>query len=338
MFGKHRRLHRPGGAFLSRFVSAALAALLLTALPVWFFPEPVPSQVPEILSVPESNAPELPSEADFPGQTHKSPLRARDAVIAPESTADRPHCLLLVGQDTRDTSRRARSDTMILCAFRKNEPRLTLISFLRDLYVRIPGHPDGRLNASYALGGMPLLKQTFRENFGIEIDGCIEVDFERFAQLVDLLDGISLELRQDEADSIAAACGTPLEQGLQQLSGKQALAYVRIRDLDPDSDFSRTLRQRKLLHAILERCRSSSALTLMKLTGNALPLLSTDLSRRQLITLAYELLPMLEQLQTESLRIPADDTFREETVNGMAVLVANEAATREYLHEILFPD
>ena len=132
-------------------------------------------------------------------------------------------------------------------------------------------------------------------------------------------------------------CGTSLEEGLQRLSGEQALAYVRIRNLDPDSDFSRTLRQRKLLHAILERCQSSSALTLMQFTGKALPLLSSDLSTRQLITLTYEILPMLEHLQTESLRIPADGTFQEKTVDGMAVLVADEAATREYLQNILLP-
>lgn len=338
MFGKHRRLHRPGGAFLPRFISAALAVLLFTALPVWFSPDPVSGHGPDTRSVPERNAPDLPTEADSLRQEQKSPLRAKDAVVTPEDAADRPRCLLLIGQDTRDASRRARSDTMILCAFRKNVPQLTLISFLRDLYVRIPGHPDGRLNAAYALGGMPLLKQTFQENFGIEIDGCIEVDFDRFTQLVDLLDGVSLELRRDEANSIAAACGTPLEEGLQRLSGEQALAYVRIRDLDPDSDFSRTLRQRKLLHAILDRCRSSSALTLMKFTGKALPLLSTDLSKRQLITFSYELLPMLEQLQTESLKIPADGTFQEKTIDGMAVLAADEAATRAYLQRILFPE
>ena len=332
MSGKQRRLHHPGDTFLSRFASAALVLLLLTALPVWFSSQTV-TETP--MAAPPPQGPEAPAAPTPLKKQDKSPLPVREAVISPEFVPDRPHCLLLIGQDTRDNTQRARSDAMILCSFRKDDPQLTLISFLRDLYVRIPGHPDGRLNTAYALGGMPLLKQTFQENFGIEVDGCIELDFERFVRLVDLLEGISLELRQDEADSITESCTAPIAAGMQLLNGEQALAYVRIRNLDPDSDFSRTERQRKLLHAILDRCRSSSPLTLLKLSGHTLPLLSTDLSKSQLITLTASLLPSLDRLQPRSLRIPADGMFRESTVDGMAVLVADEEKTRQYLADIL---
>ena len=322
MSGKYRRLHRPGDAALSRFTSAALALLLLAALPVWFY-------------VPSPEASEVSTDIPSLQKQEKSPLPVREAVITPETAPDRDHCLLLIGQDSRDPSQRERSDAMILCFFQSGSPKLKFVSFMRDLYVRIPGHPDGRLNTAYALGGMPLLKDTFRDNFGVTVDGCIEVDFERFVRLVDLMEGVSMELREDEAAVISEICGTSLSEGLQQLSGEQALAYVRIRNLDPDSDFSRTLRQRKLLHAIVERCRSVSPLKLLKLSGNALPLLSTDLSKSQLLAVTSDLLPLLNRLETESLRIPADGTFQEKTVDGMAVLVADESQTREYLHSIL---
>ena len=113
--------------------------------------------------------------------------------------------ILLIGQDRKDGQVRARSDTILLCTFHKSEKTLTMTSFLRDLYVKIPGYKNNRLNAAYAAGGMKLLNQTLETNFGIQVDGNVEVDFTQFAQIIDLLDGVTLTLRQDEAEAINAA-------------------------------------------------------------------------------------------------------------------------------------
>lgn len=67
---------------------------------------------------------------------------------------------------------------------------------MRDLYVAIPGYSSTRINAAYAYGGMDLLDETLTQNFGVEIDGNVEVDFEVFQVLVDKVGGIDLELTQ----------------------------------------------------------------------------------------------------------------------------------------------
>ena len=85
--------------------------------------------------------------------------------------------LLLVGQDKRPGEGRQRSDVMIVASINLETKAVSLISFMRDLYVQIPGYSDNRLNAAYVFGGFPLLKETLYENFGITIDGCFEVDF-----------------------------------------------------------------------------------------------------------------------------------------------------------------
>ena len=55
--------------------------------------------------------------------------------------------ILLVGQDRREGEGRQRSDSMILCSINPDTRQISMISFLRDLYVQIPGgYSDNRLN------------------------------------------------------------------------------------------------------------------------------------------------------------------------------------------------
>ena len=69
--------------------------------------------------------------------------------------------ILLVGQDRREGEGRQRSDSMILCSINPDTKQISMISFLRDLYVQIPGgYSDNRLNAAYVFGGFPLLMDT----------------------------------------------------------------------------------------------------------------------------------------------------------------------------------
>ena len=134
--------------------------------------------------------------------------------------------ILLIGQDRREgeDSKQARSDSMILCSFNQKTGQITMTSFLRDLYIPIPGHGSNRINAAYAIGGMELLRQTIQEDFQVYIDGCVEVDFVQFTQIIDLLGGVQISLRQDEAEIINQETGSSLTEGEQLLKGAQALA------------------------------------------------------------------------------------------------------------------
>ena len=243
--------------------------------------------------------------------------------------------ILLIGQDRRPGESRARSDTMILCTFNKHTKTLTMTSFLRDLYVEIPGYQDNRINAAYAAGGMSLLNETLKENFGIHIDGNIEVDFNQFAQIVDLLGGVTMELRQDEADVINRDAPGTVSAGTQLLTGQQALAYARIRSLDADGDFSRTNRQRKVISALLDSYKNASLSTVLSLLDDILPMITTDMNDVKIIAYATELFPMLSGADIVSQRIPADGSYSGKMINGMSVLVADMEASRQLLEDTL---
>ena len=243
--------------------------------------------------------------------------------------------ILLIGQDRREGEETARSDSMILCTYHRKTGNVTMTSFLRDLYVPIPGHHDNRINAAYSEGGAALLDQTLRENFDLHIDGNIEVDFSQFSQIIDLLGGVELELREDEAAEINKETGSTLSAGVQLLNGEQALTYARIRKLDADGDFSRTSRQRKLMNALLGSYRNIKWKDLLPLIDELLPLISTDMNYGRLVLLAMEILPKLSDAQITNQRIPADGTFTDERIDGMAVLSADLEANRQLLRETL---
>ena len=243
--------------------------------------------------------------------------------------------ILLIGQDAREGETSARSDSMILCTYNKETHRLTLTSFLRDLYVPIPGHGSNRINAAYAAGGMELLEETLERNFGLCIDGSVEVDFSQFAEIIDILGGVELELRQDEADYINEKTGSSLAEGRQLLNGEQALTYSRIRNLDISGDFSRTDRQRKVLSAVMDIFRECSLPELAGLVDDLLPMISTDLGATRLFSLAVDILPNLSALELSSQYVPAPGTYTDETIDGMAVLVADPEVVRQMLKDTL---
>lgn len=243
--------------------------------------------------------------------------------------------ILLVGQDRREGESQARSDSMILCTFHKETNQLTMTSFLRDLYVPIPGHHDNRINAAYSEGGTDLLCRTLEDNFNLHIDGCVEVDFSQFSGIIDQLGGVEIELRQDEANVINRETGSSLSPGLQILNGSQALTYSRIRKLDIDGDFSRTNRQRKVITALLQSYRNVGFSEIIPTINALLPMISTDLNQAQILLYALEVVPSLSSAEIVSQRVPADGTFSDQTIDGMSVLVADMDAARRQLWESL---
>ena len=243
--------------------------------------------------------------------------------------------ILLVGQDKREDEAVTRSDSMILCTFNKHTRELIMTSFLRDLYVEIPGHGSNRINAAYALGGIQLLKKTLSHNFALHIDGTVEVDFSQFASIIDALGGVEIELRSDEARVINKETGSNLSEGTHLLTGTQALAYSRIRKLDTNGDFSRTGRQRKVMSALMNAYRGLSIKEVVPLAAKLLPLLTTDLDNGQILICAMEVLPYLSQAQILSQHVPAQGTYTDATIDGMSVLKADTAIVRKMLADTL---
>ena len=227
--------------------------------------------------------------------------------------------ILLIGADYQSGDR-ARSDSMILCTFDQKKGTITLTSFLRDLYVQIPGYYKNRINASYAIGGMKLLEETLAYNFGLTLDGMVEVDFSGFERVIDLLGGVEMELSRAEADFINVKNGDSLTAGRRKLTGAQALWYSRFRG-DSSGDFGRTNRQRTLLTALASGYRDAGVKELLNLAEEILPMITTDMKKREILSLASDLFPMLSRAEIVTQRIPAEGGYYMTRIDGMSVLV-----------------
>lgn len=251
--------------------------------------------------------------------------------------------ILLIGQDRREGEGRSRSDSMILCTINKSAKTVTMTSFMRDMYVQIPGYMDNRINASYAYGGMELLNECLNVNFGVVIDGNVEVDFSGFQEVINLIGGIDIELTAAEArylnrwgnwDVEDNAGEWSLTEGVNHLNGSQALAYSRIRQIG-NGDYGRTNRQRVVLAELMEGAKSLSTAQANKMLQKILPLLTTDMTNQQLVGLIMEILPMLSDMTINTQQIPADGAHYGAYIREMAVLVPDLEKNREILAQIM---
>ena len=229
--------------------------------------------------------------------------------------------IMLVGQNWREDEQNKLSDTMILCSINRKTKTMTMVSFLRDLYVPLPayaGHGPGRnrINVCYALGsswqrssigGMEMLALCIEQNFGIHVDHTIEVTFESFPRIIDGFGGVEVNVTEAEAEYMTKEIGYigDIEPGLQTLDGMETLAYARIRKIDGDRQ--RAARQRTVITQLVEKCRNLSLAEANRAAEYVLPCIITDMSNEEITKYILELLPMLPELKLHSLTCPVDN-------------------------------
>ena len=245
--------------------------------------------------------------------------------------------ILLIGQDKRpNQKRRQRSDTMIICSINKRTGKITLVSLMRDMYIPIPGYDDNRINAAYAFGGMELLDQTIEKNFGIHIDGNVEVDFEGFVNSMSKVGDLEITLTQEEADHINKRLKRgSLKAGENTLDPEQVLMYARTRYVG-NGDYQRTERQRIVLMTAFKKLRQSDLGTIMKVSKDILPNFTTDLTNAQILGYVYTVVVGNMSIDRDSYRLPIDGSFSSERIRGMAVLVPDLERNREALVYFLY--
>lgn len=261
--------------------------------------------------------------------------------------------ILLIGQDMREGADHKLADAMILCSVNRNTGTMTMCSLMRDMYVQLPdyaGHTGtkNRINAAYSLGyawngeagGMEMLDKLILEQFGVEVDHNVEFSFESFVRVVDALGGVELELTAAEAAHLNKQnLQAVYTEGLNLLGGESALAFVRTRHSSAgDSDFFRTGRQRAVIAAVAEKLKQMDLTQLTSLITELLPMIYTDMTNKEILSLAVKLLPIAADLKLESQQIPADGTYENARVEisgyPAAVLVPDLEKNRQILMDI----
>ena len=260
-----------------------------------------------------------------------------DLIIPDEDVVN----ILLVGQDRLEGEPRSHSDATILCTINKKTKTFTMTSFMRDMWVEIPGYSPQRINTTYMIDGFDLLNDTLEHNFGIRSDYNIEVDFSGFMKAIDMVGGIDIELTAKEAAYLNErgnwrvennANTWTLTEGVNHLTGSQACAYSRIRDIG--DDFERTSRQRTVLMKMVEQAKELNVFELYQLVNEIAPLLTTDMTNREILGYVVAFAPILSEFEIVSQRIPIDGQYSFAEIDGNSVIVLSErnyAASRKLL-------
>lgn len=203
--------------------------------------------------------------------------------------------VLLCGVDSETgKADSGRSDIMMLVSINKKTETITLVSLLRDswTYMSLPKSNGSyydhyfKLNSVYIYGGPTTLLNTIENNFKIEIDQFIAVDFKSFPKLIDALGGVTVEVQEYESKYIRRTSSHKnFPSGVSTLNGSQALIYSRIRKCDADSDISRTRRQRSVIKGLLDSAKSATNGQLLNAFKQVSPFLRTGYSQSEVASL-----------------------------------------------------
>jgi polyisoprenyl-teichoic acid--peptidoglycan teichoic acid transferase len=160
----------------------------------------------------------------------------------------KPISIMLLGVDERKGDR-GRSDTIIIVALDPKEDKMLMFSIPRDTRTEIIGKDfDDKINHAYAFGGTQMAMDTVENFLSTSIDYYVKVNMESFRDIVNAVGGV--EVNNPRAFDYE---GYSFPAGKQELDGKAALAYSRMRYEDPKGDLGRNDRQRQVITSIIDK-------------------------------------------------------------------------------------
>ena len=248
-----------------------------------------------------------------------------------------------------------RSDTIMVLRVDPTVNDVVVLSFPRDLWVKIAGTTrEARINSAFDSKDPSRLIRTIADNFDVPIDHYVNVNLCAFKEIVDSVGGVKVPFAYRTKDEQVGF--REVGPGCVELRGSQALAYVRSRSgyryfneteqdwvSDPTGDIGRINRQQDFLRRSMQRALdrgTTNPATANALLNVALARVITDdrLTPRDLLSLAQAMRKLntssvnsytvewsMRRIGGESVLMPITDTesmqaifalFRNEVVQG----------------------
>lgn len=253
--------------------------------------------------------------------------------------------IALFGGDSREGELEAgtHADTIMIASIDNETKEIKIISIYRDLIVKRPDGELGKANSAYFYGGPKEAINMLNQNFDLDIEDYVTVDFKAMADVVDLLGGIEIDVTDAEAaeinnhiDGTAEVVGKEAEHmsgGLQTLDGVQAVTYARIRK-NVGGDYSRTERQRVVIQKLAEKVKDTDLSTLNDIIDTVFSQVSTSFTLKEMISLASGFL-QYELGETSGYAFEYTDGSVEGI--GSVVIPLGVAENIEEMHAFLYP-
>lgn len=266
---------------------------------------------------------------DISGLEPMEPNPAQTEPIEDENVLN----ILLLGTDERELefTDDARADTVMILSLDFKNTTAKLVSIQRGtgmpmLEGQYKDHYD-MITCCFAYGGADLLMRQIQQCFRVDVDRYVRVNLNMLIKVIDVLGGIDVELTEKEAwylnivreggntrpylnQGFVRGDGSskeyPFVEGENHLTGVMALAYARLRAID--DDWHRVQRQRTVLQACAEGLKSADLSTLNKLADAILPLVRTNFTKTEMVSLVLKA-PSMLKAEIDQMTLPAEGTY-----------------------------
>ncbi|MCD8300549.1 MAG: LCP family protein, partial [Clostridiales bacterium] len=211
-----------------------------------------------------------------------------DPVEAGEGSED----IVIFGVDTRANNLGVgtRSDSIMIVHIDYDEQTVKVLSIYRDCMVHIEDHGYEKITHAHSYGGPDLAVSTINENFDLNIDKYITLNFVNVANLIDEIGGVEMDITDEEAPFLSEIdgkfCGTITSAGTYLLDGDQAVKYSRIR-YATGGDYRRAERQRDVLFNLFEKAKTLSVNDRLSLAEDMLKQVNSNCTSDDLTSILY---------------------------------------------------
>ncbi|MFC3040800.1 LCP family protein [Virgibacillus xinjiangensis] len=177
-------------------------------------------------------------------------------VVEKKMETSEPLNILLLGVDEREGDS-GRSDAVMVLSLDPKEEAMQLVSIPRDTLTTMAGRGfEDKINHAYAYGGADMSVATVEDFLDIELDYYVQMNMEGLTEMVDELGTITVD------NEVAWNDGQyQFEKGPTEMDGDKTMAYVQMRKQDPNGDFGRQERQRKVIEGIIDEGVSVASVT-----------------------------------------------------------------------------
>ncbi len=162
------------------------------------------------------------------------------------------------------------SDTNIIVSIKPSTNEVAMTSVPRDLGVKVKDKGINKINFASAVGEMiqpgqggEYARQVFEETFNIPIPYYVQVDFQAFTEIINLIGGLDVEIKNSFIDQAYPGPDysyqtVQFEKGVENMNGERALIYSRSRHgtNGENSDFARSRRQQQIISLLKNKLLS----------------------------------------------------------------------------------
>jgi len=253
--------------------------------------------------------------------------------------------IAIFGGDSREgeLEEGTHADTIMVVSIDNQSKEVKIVSVYRDLMTMQADGKIGKANSAYFTGGPKAAINMLNQNFDLDIEDYVTLDFSAMAEVVDLVGGIEIDVSAEEAaemnnyiNETAEVVGKKasiMEPGVQILDGVQAVTYSRIRK-NVGGDYGRTERQRYVIRQMAAKVKTVNLSTINEIIDAVFPRISTSFTLAEMIELAAGV--MQYQLgETKGFAFEYTDG----TVEGIGSVVIPLGVNKnlEELHAFLYP-